>query len=127
MVGLMQSLALSQEKTESKSGDLRQYYSGKFGFYQGSNGINNGLLFGVDGITEFVHYNFVLTGAIDLYAKQTFNFWKTLNRKTSNNLFLFFLCISTSVINSSPYRMLTRGRTLVAEADIIFIFTTLTM
>lgn len=56
---------------EKKSSNLRQYYSGKFGFYQPSDGLNNGLLFGVDGITEFLRYNFFLSGAIDLYMKQT--------------------------------------------------------
>lgn len=66
--------ARGQEKdtvhTESK---LRQYYSGKFGYYQPDKGINNGLIVGVDGITEFVRYDFGLTGAVDLYQKQTFN------------------------------------------------------
>lgn len=64
----------AQTKESSKSdGKLRQYYSGKFGYYQPDQGLNNGLLFGVDGITEFVKYNFSLSGAIDFYQKQTFN------------------------------------------------------
>jgi hypothetical protein len=61
---------------ENQTSNLRQYYSGKFGFYQPSDGLNNGLMFGVDGITEFIHYNFFLGGAIDVYAKQTFSFYK---------------------------------------------------
>ncbi len=56
--------------------NLRQSYSGKFGFYSPSDGLNNGLLFGVDGITEFVHYDFFLSGTIDLYLKQNFNFFE---------------------------------------------------
>jgi len=65
-------IAQEQKKEEPpKSSNLRQYYSGKFGFYQPGDGLNNGLLFGVDGITEFIHYNFFLSGAADLYLKQT--------------------------------------------------------
>jgi len=56
--------------------DLRQYYSGKFGFYSPGDGLNNGLLFGVDGITEFIRHSFFLSGAIDLYFKQTFGFFR---------------------------------------------------
>lgn len=61
---------------QEKKSNLRQFYSGKFGFYQPGEGLNNGLLFGVDGITEFVHYQFFLSGTIDLYLKQTFNFFQ---------------------------------------------------
>lgn len=60
---------------ESGGPNLRQYYSGKFGFYNPGDGLNDGLLFGIDGITEFVHYNFFLSGALDLYYKQTFDFF----------------------------------------------------
>lgn len=60
-----------KETSKETSSNLRQYYSGKFGFYQPSDGLNNGLMFGIDGITEFLRYNFVLTGAVDLYTKQT--------------------------------------------------------
>lgn len=62
--------------SKSDAGNLRQYYSGKFGFYQPGNGLNNGLVLGVDGITEFVHYNFFLSGAIDLYPKQTIDIFQ---------------------------------------------------
>ncbi|HLX11996.1 MAG TPA: hypothetical protein VKS81_04205 [Bacteroidota bacterium] len=58
---------------EQKSDKLNQYYSVKFGFYQPGTGLNNGLLIGIDGITEFLKYNFFLSGAIDLYPKQTFD------------------------------------------------------
>lgn len=71
---LLPVLLVGQGKEAEKSpqsSNLRQYYSGKFGFYQPSDGLNNGLLFGVDGITEFIHYNFFLSGAIDFYQKQT--------------------------------------------------------
>lgn len=62
-----------QPQDETK---LRQYYSGKFGFYQPGEGLNNGLLLGVDGITEFVKYNIGLSGSIDLYQKQSFDFFR---------------------------------------------------
>ena len=57
---------------QNDSKNLTQYYSGKFGFYSPDEKLNNGLLFGVDGITEFNEYNFLLSGAIDLYYKKTF-------------------------------------------------------
>ncbi|MEW5797616.1 MAG: hypothetical protein AB1728_01295 [Bacteroidota bacterium] len=67
-------LATAQQKETSPSDKkLRQYYSGKFGYYQPDKGLNNGLMLGVDGITEFVKYDLGLTGAIDFYQKQTFN------------------------------------------------------
>lgn len=57
--------------SNSSAQNLSQHYSGKFGFYNPSDGLNNGLLFGVDGITEFNNYNFFLSGAIDLYYKKS--------------------------------------------------------
>ena len=66
----------SQEGKEERSSNLKQYYSGKFGFYQPGEGLNNGLMIGIDGITEFLHYDFFLGGAIDLYPKQSFDFFK---------------------------------------------------
>ncbi len=71
------TVASSQEKETEKKDEskLRQYYSGKFGFYQPGEGLNNGLFLGVDGITEFVKYGVSVNGAIDLYQKQTFNFF----------------------------------------------------
>ena len=65
---------LTQE-SQAQSSNLKQYYSGKFGFYQPGDGLNNGLVLGVDGITEFLHYHFFIGGAIDLYPKQTFDFF----------------------------------------------------
>lgn len=59
-----------------ESGNLRQYYSGKVGFYSPGDGLNDGLLFGIDGITEFVRHNFFLSGAVDVYYKQTFDIFK---------------------------------------------------
>ncbi len=68
------SSAISQENESGNSEkNLRQYYSGKFGYYQPGKGLNDGLMLGVDGITEFVKYDIGLTGAIDLYQKQTFS------------------------------------------------------
>lgn len=54
--------------------NIKHSYSGKFGFYNPSDGLNNGLLFGVDGITEFIHYNFFISGAADIYFKKTLFF-----------------------------------------------------
>ncbi len=65
-----------EETKEAKSSNLRQSYSGKFGLYNGSDGLNNGLLIGIDGITEFIHYNFFLSGAAELYPKQTMGIFK---------------------------------------------------
>lgn len=76
LIAKFSPIALADEQKEGGSSNLRQYYSGKFGFYQPSDGLNNGLLLGIDGITEFVHYNFFLSGAIDLYPKQTISIFK---------------------------------------------------
>lgn len=76
---LFVSVLLMTAQTKDSASDetkLRQYYSGKIGFYQPGDGLNNGLLLGVDGITEFVKYNIGLSGAIDFYQKQSFNFFK---------------------------------------------------
>ncbi|MBI2619894.1 MAG: hypothetical protein HYW57_07410 [Ignavibacteriales bacterium] len=62
--------------TVSMTQNLRQSYSGKFGYYAPSDGLNDGLLLGADGITEFLHYDFFLNLAADLYLKKTFNFFK---------------------------------------------------
>ena len=68
---LIVSVGSSQDKQETKSSNIHQWYSGKFGFYSPSDGLNNGLMVGIDGITEFLHYNFFLSGAIEIYPKQT--------------------------------------------------------
>ncbi len=66
------------QATEKKdeAANLRQYVSAKVGFYQPSDGLNNGLLAGIDGITEFIHHDFFLSGAADVYYKQTFSNFK---------------------------------------------------
>jgi len=69
------SLFAGGEKA-AESAHTRQYASGKVGFYSPSDGLNNGLLFGIDGITEFTNYNFILTGAADLYLKQSISIFK---------------------------------------------------
>ena len=70
------TFTVAQTKDSSKDeSKLRQYYSAKIGYYQPGEGLNNGLLLGVDGITEFVKYNFGAIGAIELYQKQSFNFF----------------------------------------------------
>ncbi|HEX9614204.1 MAG TPA: hypothetical protein VGA55_01790 [Bacteroidota bacterium] len=58
------------------SQNTRQAYSGKIGFYSPSDGLNNGLMLGADGITEFLKYDFFLNLSADLYFKQSFNFFK---------------------------------------------------
>ncbi len=65
------------QSSETPKGEsvLRQYYSAKIGYYRPTEGLNDGLLLGVDGITEFVKYGLNINGAIDLYQKQTFNFF----------------------------------------------------
>lgn len=72
------TLFVSAQTTEPSADDtkLRQYYSAKIGFYQPGEGLNNGLFVGVDGITEFVKFNIGVTGAMDLYQKQTFDFFR---------------------------------------------------
>lgn len=70
-------LPQTNNDSDSKSkSNLSQYYSGKFGFYNPGNGLNNGLLFGIDGITEFNNYDFFLSGAIDLYQKKTIDIFE---------------------------------------------------
>ena len=56
--------------------NIRQQYSGKIGFYSPDKGLNNGLMIGADGITEFMHYDFFLNLSADLYFKQAFNFYR---------------------------------------------------
>ncbi len=76
---LVSSCLFAADKPESKddgSKNLRQSYSGKIGFYKPGDGLNNGLLIGVDGITEFTHYNFFLSASLDVYPKQTFDFYE---------------------------------------------------
>ncbi len=55
--------------------NIHQQYSGKIGFYNPDKGLNNGLMIGADGITEFLHYDFFLNLSADLYFKQSFNFY----------------------------------------------------
>lgn len=93
---VMLSCAVSQEKKEEKSSNLRQFYSGKVGFYQPSEGLNNGLLLGVDGITEFVHYDFFLSGVIDLYQKQTISVFKSPEPNISRQV-MFLLPLHINV------------------------------
>lgn len=56
--------------------NIRQSYSGKLGFYAPGDGLNNGLMIGADGITEFLRFDFSLNLTADLYFKQSFNFFK---------------------------------------------------
>ncbi len=72
VVGLF--LAVCGERARAQN--VRQQYSGKIGFYSPDRGLNNGIVIGADGITEFVHYDFFLNLSADLYLKQSFNFYK---------------------------------------------------
>lgn len=56
--------------------NIHQQYSGKIGFYSPDKSLNNGLMIGADGITEFLHYDFFLNLSADLYLKRAFNFFK---------------------------------------------------
>ena len=67
---VVKSVGCAQGET---SPNLRQYVSAKVGFYSPATGLNNGLLFGLDGITEFLRHDFILSGAVDLYFKRTFD------------------------------------------------------
>ncbi len=62
--------------TSALGQNTRQAYSGKFGLFSGSDGLNNGLMIGADGITEFLRYDFFLNLGAELYLKKTFNFFK---------------------------------------------------
>ncbi|MFO7525270.1 MAG: hypothetical protein R6W68_07430 [Ignavibacteriaceae bacterium] len=59
------------DSLKNSSDNIHQSYSGKFGFYAPAKELNNGLILGIDGITEFKKYNFLLSGAVDLYFKKT--------------------------------------------------------
>ncbi len=74
-VGFVTTGFCGDDKT-GEGGHTRQYASGKIGFYSPSDGLNNGLLLGIDGITEFTSYSFILTGAADLYLKQSIDIFK---------------------------------------------------
>ncbi|MHB1687042.1 MAG: hypothetical protein ACYCVH_06695 [Ignavibacteriaceae bacterium] len=50
--------------------------------------MNNGLLLGVDGITEFNKYNFFLSGDIDLYQKKTIDIFEEPKPNISDQLIL---------------------------------------
>ncbi len=76
----------SNEKSGVNDSNLNQYYSGKFGFYNPGNGLNNGLILGVDGITEFKKYNFFLSGDIDLYQKKTIDIFSDPKPNISDQL-----------------------------------------
>ncbi|MEO8399513.1 MAG: hypothetical protein ABI550_06830 [Ignavibacteriaceae bacterium] len=73
---IFSQLIFAQDPAKTSSSNLNQYYGGKFGFYNPSDGLNNGLLIGVDGITEFKNYNFFLSGAVDLYYKKSIDIFE---------------------------------------------------
>jgi len=81
---------LAQNNDEKKGSNLSQYYSGKFGFYDSNNDLNNGLIIGIDGITEFNNYNFFLSGDIDLYPKKTISVFNDAKPDISDHLILLF-------------------------------------
>ena len=61
----------AQSLTGKNDSSLGQYYSIKVGYFNPQKGLNNGLLLGLDGITEFYKYNFFLSGDVDFYRKKT--------------------------------------------------------
>ena len=62
---------------QNSSPNITQYYCGKVGYYSPGKGLNNGLIVGLDGITEFNRYNFFLSGDIDLYPKKTIDIFNS--------------------------------------------------
>jgi hypothetical protein len=69
-------IILAQEsavESNNAGQNIGQYYSLKAGFFNSRGGINNGLIFGLDGITEFYKYNLFLSGNVDFYQKKTIN------------------------------------------------------
>ncbi len=82
-------LAWSDDNTvKSISSKINQYYSGKFGFYAPSRELNNGLIYGIDGITEFNKLKFFLSGSIDLYIKKTIDIFSEPKPKITDQAFL---------------------------------------
>jgi len=80
---------------EDQNKSLRQWYSGKLGYYQPRDGLNNGLVLGVDGITEFTKYNIFLSGALDAYIKQSIDiFQETKPQINSQQIILLPLHIN---------------------------------
>ncbi len=80
LITLIAAFAFGQGKESSvtsKDSALTQYYSGKVGFYSPRAGLNNGLMLGVDGITEFNKFNFFLSGDIDFYPKKTIDIFNS--------------------------------------------------
>lgn len=47
------------------------YYSGKLGFYHPGPSLNDGVMIGADGITEFEQYHVMLSLDVDVYPKQS--------------------------------------------------------
>lgn len=88
IVMIISGFVFAKDSTNSSSSNTKQYYSGKFGFYSPDKKLNDGILFGIDGITEFNHYDFFLSGAIDLYQKKTFDFFNTPKPNISDQLLL---------------------------------------
>lgn len=72
------NIGIQAQTADDKSNpNIRQWYSGKFGFYNPSDGLNNGLVLGVDGLTEFLHYPLMISGSIDLYPKRTISIFES--------------------------------------------------
>lgn len=76
------------DSTKSENKKIKQYYSGKFGLYVPSKELNNGLILGIDGITEFNKFNFFLSGSIDLYFKKTFDIFSEPKPSVSDQTIL---------------------------------------
>jgi len=73
---LFNNIILAQDpagENDNSGQNIRQYYSLKAGFYNSRDNLNNGLIFGLDGITEFYKYNLFLSGNVDFYQKKTIN------------------------------------------------------
>lgn len=76
------------DSLKNSSANINQFYSGKFGFYSPAKELNNGLIIGVDGITEFKNYNFLLSGAVELYYKKTIDIFSAPKPRISDQTIL---------------------------------------
>ncbi len=70
--------------------NIRQYYSAKLGFYAPGQGLNNGLIVGADGLTEFLHYPILLALDIDLYLKKTIDIFDSPKPDITDQQILLF-------------------------------------
>ena len=69
---------------------VSRYYSGKVGFYHPGSGLNNGMMIGADGITEFEQYHVLLSFDVDAYPKQSISIFDNPQPEISEQEMLLF-------------------------------------